>query len=67
LNASGFHIHQEQHVVIVPVEDQPGAAARVFQRIAEAHINVRYTYLATGNRLVIAASDPNQLLKAVEG
>ena len=67
LNASGFHIHQEQHVVIVPVEDQPGAAARVFQRIAEAHINVRYTYLATGNRLVIAASDPGQLLKAVEG
>jgi hypothetical protein len=64
---SGFHILQEQHVVIVPVEDEPGAAARVFQRIADAHINVRYTYLATGNRLVISASDPEVLLKAVVG
>jgi hypothetical protein len=51
--------------VLIPVADEPGAAARVFQRIAEAHINVRYTYLATGNRLVVAASDPEAVLKAV--
>lgn len=67
LNQAGFHILQEQHVVIVPVADQPGAAARVFQRIADAHINVRYSYLATGNRLVISSNDPETLLKAVEG
>ncbi len=48
---------------MVPVEDEPGAAAGVFQRIAEAHINVRYTYLATGNRLVIAAGDPHAVIK----
>jgi hypothetical protein len=52
-------------VVVVPVEDEPGAAAGVFQRIAEAHINVRYTYLATGNRLVIAAGDPHAVIKAL--
>jgi hypothetical protein len=37
----------------------------VFQRIAEAHINIRYSYLATGNRLVIAADDPQAVIKAL--
>jgi len=39
----------------------------VFQRLAEAHINIRYTYLATRNRLVIAADRPQEVLKALEG
>jgi hypothetical protein len=67
LSDSGFRVIQEQHVVLVPVADEPGAAARVFQRIAEAHINVRYSYLATKNRLVIAADDPQAVIKAVSG
>jgi len=41
-------------------------AAGVFQRIADAHINVRYSYLATGNRLVIAAANPQAVLKALQ-
>ena len=65
LDAAGFHEVQEQDVVVVPVSNEPGAAARVFQRIAEAHINVRYSYLATGNRLVIASSNPSAVLAAV--
>jgi hypothetical protein len=65
LTDEGFHVLQEQQVVLVPVADQPGAAARVFQQIADAHINVRYSYLATGNRLVIAAGDPQAVIKAV--
>lgn len=65
LNAAGFKVVQEQHVVLVAVADEPGAAARVFQQIADAHINVRYSYLATRNRLVIAADNPEALLAAV--
>jgi hypothetical protein len=65
LGAVGFHEVQEQDVVVVPVPNEAGAAARVFQCIAEAHINVRYSYLATGNRLVIASSDPQAVLAAV--
>jgi hypothetical protein len=65
LNGAGFREVQEQDVIVVPVSDEPGAAARVFQRIAEAHINVRYSYLATGNRLVIAASNPQAVIDAV--
>jgi hypothetical protein len=65
LTGAGFHEVQEQDVVVIAVSDQPGAAARVFQQIAEAHINVRYSYLATGNRLVIASSNPQAVLAAV--
>ena len=65
LNAAGFKIVQEQHVVLVPVADEPGAAAHVFQRIADAHVNVRYSYLATRNRLVIAADNPEAIMAAV--
>ena len=66
LGKAGFHEVQEQDVVIVPVSNEPGAAAKVFQRIAEAHINIRYSYLATGNRLVIASSNPRALLDVVQ-
>ena len=54
LQKGGFRIVQEQDVLVVSVEDEPGAAAGVFQRLATAHINIRYSYLATGNRLVIS-------------
>ena len=66
LNEAGFRVVQEQKVALVPVSDEPGAAARVFQRIAEAHINVRYTYLATRNRLVIASERPQEILDALK-
>ena len=57
LQKGGFRIVQEQQVLLVAVEDEPGAAAGVFQRLAEAHINIKYSYLATGNRLVIATEN----------
>jgi hypothetical protein len=66
LTKAGFKEMQKQEVVVVPVEDEPGAAAGVFQRIADAHINMRYTYLATGNRLVISAGDPQRVIAALK-
>src|SRR6187200_681965 len=63
LNGAGFRVVQEQ---LVPVSDEPGAAAHVFQRIADAHINVRYSYLATRNRLVIAADKPQAIIEALK-
>ena len=65
LEDAGFRIVQEQDVVLVPVANEPGAAARVFQALADAHINIRYSYLATGNRLVISADDPQAVLRAL--
>jgi hypothetical protein len=66
LAKAGFHEVQEQDVVVVPVSNEAGAAAKVFQRIADEHINVRYSYLATGNRLVIASSNPQKLIELVQ-
>ena len=65
LGQAGFRIVQEQQVVLVSVEDEPGAAAKVFQRIAEAHVNVKYSYLATRNRLVISSDNPQALVIAL--
>lgn len=66
LQEAGFRIVQETQVVLVPVADQPGAAAAVFQRLAESHINIKYTYLATRNRLVIAADNPQAVLEVLQ-
>jgi len=66
LQAAGFRIVQETEVVLVDVPDEPGAAAGVFQRLAEAHINIKYSYLATRNRLVIAADNPQKVLTALQ-
>ena len=65
LQHAGFRIVQEQQVVVVAVADEPGAAAGVFQRLAESHINIKYSYLATGNRLVIAANNPQAVLNVL--
>ena len=65
LDQAGFRVVQQQQVALVPVEDKPGAAAGVFQRLAEAHINVRYTYLASRNRLVIACDNPQAIIEAL--
>jgi hypothetical protein len=67
LQAAGFRIVQETEVVVVSVADEPGAAARVFQRIAERHINIKYSYLATRNRLVIAADRLQAVTEALAG
>ena len=67
LQNAGFRILQEQDVVVVSVADEPGAAARVFQRIADRHINIKYSYLATGNRLVIAADRREAVVEALTG
>ena len=65
LDNAGFRVVTEQQVVLVPIADEPGAAARVFQKIAESKINVRFSYLATGNRLVIGANDLEAVRKAL--
>ena len=66
LSDAGFRVVTEQRVLLVPIANEPGAAAGVFQRVADATINHRYSYLATGNRLVIGANDLDAVLKALQ-
>jgi len=65
LESAGFTVVKAQQVVLVEVEDQPGSAARIFRRIADAKVNIRFSYLATRNRLVIGADDLEELRAAL--
>jgi len=65
LESAGFKVVKEQQVVLVEVEDRPGSAAGIFRRIADAKVNIRFSYLATRNRLVIGADDLEELLSAL--
>lgn len=64
LEREGFQVTGEQQVCVVEVADRPGAAGEVFQRIADARINISFSYLATHNRLVVGASDVQAILRA---
>ena len=65
LDAARFQVVKEQQVVVASVEDRPGSAAQVFRRIADAKINLRFSYLASRNRLVIGADDLRAVLTAL--
>jgi len=65
LESAGFTVVKEQQVVLVEVEDRPGSAAGIFHRIADAKVNIRFSYLATRNRLVIGADDLEELRAAL--
>jgi len=65
LEGEGFRVVGEQQVCVVEVPDRPGAAGEIFQRIADAGINVSFSYLATRNRLVIGAANLEAVLRAL--
>jgi hypothetical protein len=66
LETAGLRVCAEEQVVVVQMEDRPGVAARIFRTLAEAGMNVHYTYIASGNRVVIATEDPQRTLKLLE-
>jgi hypothetical protein len=53
----GLSVTSEQEVVVVALEDRPGALGAVSRRLGEAGVNITLTYLATGTRLVLAADN----------
>jgi hypothetical protein len=63
LELQGLSVSGEHEVVVLKMKDRPGVVAALFRRLAEAGINVRYTYVASGNRAVIAV---DQTARAVE-
>jgi hypothetical protein len=57
LARSGLTVSSEQEVVVVALEDRPGALGAVSRRLGEAGVNITLTYLATDTRLVLAADN----------
>src|SRR5437016_14410329 len=52
LESAGFKISTEQPVVVIDVEDKPGASASLYRRIADAKVNVILSIVAPITRSV---------------
>ena len=63
LRAAGVRVRAERTVVLIEVADRPGVAAGLFRRIADAGLNVDFSYLATRDRLVVGGDDVQGIAK----
>ena len=66
MRSGGYIIEDELEVLIMPMSDRPGELSMVMQRLAEAGVNLRFVYLATGTRVVIGADDITRARAALE-
>jgi hypothetical protein len=57
LEAAGYGSIEEREVLVVDVEDRPGALGETARKLADAGVNIELVYLATGTRLVVGAAD----------
>jgi hypothetical protein len=57
LEGTGITVQGEREVVVVDVEDRPGALGVIARRIASAGVSLNLAYLATNTRLVLGADD----------
>jgi hypothetical protein len=57
LETAGLKVSREDEVVVAEVQDRPGVAANIFRQIADANVNVTFSYVATNNRVVIGATN----------
>ena len=57
LQAAGIKIAAEQEVLVLEIEDRPGALGDLARRLGDARVNLSLVYLATNTRLVLAADN----------
>ena len=57
LQRAGIRIAAEEEVLVLSIEDRPGALGEVAHRLGSADVNLTTAYLATNTRLVLAADD----------
>ncbi|GFG48688.1 amino acid-binding protein [Mycolicibacterium agri] len=57
LQRADIRIAAEQEVLVLDIEDRPGALGRTARKLADAGVNLTLAYLATDTRLVLAADN----------
>jgi hypothetical protein len=62
---AGYTLVEERDVVVLEMQDRPGALGEMARKIADAGVNLELCYLATNTRLVLGAADLNALRAAV--
>lgn len=65
LQQAGFEVRGEREVLVLEIEDRPGALGDITRRIAKAGANIDLVYLATNTRLVIGADNLNKARAAL--
>jgi hypothetical protein len=55
LQGAGVRIAAEQEVLVLKVEDRPGALGEVARKLGTQRVNLTLAYLATNTRLVLGA------------
>jgi hypothetical protein len=62
---AGYTSIEEREVVIVGLEDRPGALGETARKVADAGVNIELAYLATNTRLVVGAADLDKVRAVV--
>jgi hypothetical protein len=57
LEGAAITIASEEEVMVLEIEDRPGALGEVARKLGNAKVNVTTAYLATNTRLVLAADN----------
>lgn len=57
LDGVGLVTDGVREVLVVDIEDRPGALGATTRRLADAGVNINLTYLATATRLVLGVDD----------
>jgi hypothetical protein len=65
LTAAGLEVRDEREVVVVPVDDRPGAGGQLLRRIADAGANVDLLYLTMDGLVVLSGGDVPAIQRAV--
>jgi hypothetical protein len=57
LQGAGIRIAAEQEVLVLDIEDRPGALGEIARKLGMARVNLTLAYLATNTRLVLGADN----------
>jgi len=65
LQSAGIRIAAEQEVLVLTVEDRPGALGEIAHELGASRVNLTLAYLATNTRLVLGADNLGDAKAAV--
>lgn len=60
LGASGFEVKAARDVVVLDIDDVPGAMGKACHKLGEAGVNIEQAYIASRSRLVVVCDDPEK-------
>jgi hypothetical protein len=65
LDGTAIDVVDEREVVVLDLEDRPGALGVIARRISNAGVSLNLAYLATNTRLVLGADDLESVRRAI--